>query len=571
MSRSTADTSTEAGGTDPRPGAPAHGPAPALTGHGDAGGLLGDASHEPSLGTPLVSGADDPAGDAGARDGRRSMTAQAGFIAAAKAFAFALNVALPLLLVRRLSQHDFGIYKQIFLVVNTALNMLPLGFGMSAFYFLPREGQRREAIVLNLLLFHLLVAGVACTALVLYPGLLSTLFRAPEVAARAPWVGVVILLWVGSYFLETVVVANGEIGLGSVLVIGVQWTRTALMLTAALTVGSIDALVVAAMIQGAIQLLVVLIYLRSRFGAYWRAFDWSVVRLQLAYAIPLGVAAVLQQLQIDLPHYFVSGRFGASDYAIYAVGCFELPLFGILCSAVAAVVIPRVSYLQSVANRDEIVELTAEMARKMALVVFPAYVLFLAVAHDFIRLLFTPTYLPSAAIFMVYLTFVPLMVVDTACDPVMRAYAEHRYFFLSVRLVVVAGLALTLGLVGGGLGLIQTVAMVVVFGIVERAVVLARVTRVLRLGRRDLGRFAALGRIACAAGFAGATAVAVRAVARPQHALTALAVYGLVFGAVYVLALFLLRVPTDHERAAVRRTAAAWRRAPTRPAEHPVA
>jgi hypothetical protein len=41
--------------------------------------------------------------------------------------------------VRRLSQQDLGLYKQAFFVVTTAMNLLPLGFAMSAFYFLPRE------------------------------------------------------------------------------------------------------------------------------------------------------------------------------------------------------------------------------------------------------------------------------------------------------------------------------------------------------------------------------------------------------------------------------------------------
>ena len=67
-----------------------------------------------------------------------TLARRAAWLASAKALAFALGFALPLILVRTLSQTEFGIYKQVFLLLNTGMTILPLGFAMSAFYFLPR-------------------------------------------------------------------------------------------------------------------------------------------------------------------------------------------------------------------------------------------------------------------------------------------------------------------------------------------------------------------------------------------------------------------------------------------------
>jgi len=52
------------------------------------------------------------------------------WLASAKAVAFALGFALPLILVRSLSQTEFGLYKQVFLLLNTAITILPLGFAI---------------------------------------------------------------------------------------------------------------------------------------------------------------------------------------------------------------------------------------------------------------------------------------------------------------------------------------------------------------------------------------------------------------------------------------------------------
>src|SRR4029453_15073243 len=94
----------------------------------------------------------------------------------AKTMSFTLSIALPLLLVRRLTQEDLGLYKQAFFVVTTAMNVLPLGFGMSAFYFPPREGTRQGAVVANILVFILTTGLAAALVLFLWPGLIAWLF-----------------------------------------------------------------------------------------------------------------------------------------------------------------------------------------------------------------------------------------------------------------------------------------------------------------------------------------------------------------------------------------------------------
>jgi hypothetical protein len=44
----------------------------------------------------------------------------------------------------RMDLDEVGVYKQVFLIVNTGVTVLPLGFSMSAYYFLPsREPDQR--------------------------------------------------------------------------------------------------------------------------------------------------------------------------------------------------------------------------------------------------------------------------------------------------------------------------------------------------------------------------------------------------------------------------------------------
>src|SRR5215212_9596365 len=244
-----------------------------------------------------------------------SMTAQAFWIMLAKTVAFSFTFALPLLLVRRLSQTDFGLYKQVFLLVGTAFSLLPLGVGMSAYYFLPREPARQPQIVFNILLFHLLVSALFLAAFALRPSLLSGLFNSAAMEGYAPLVGLVVMTWVTSSLLEVLAIARQELRLATALVILSQLTKAALMLGAVFLYGTVRALLYAALLQGVLQTAALFFYLRSRFGLFWRGFDAALWRAQLAYALPFGLASMLYRSQMELDNYFVSHQFDPAAYA----------------------------------------------------------------------------------------------------------------------------------------------------------------------------------------------------------------------------------------------------------------
>jgi O-antigen/teichoic acid export membrane protein/GT2 family glycosyltransferase/2-polyprenyl-3-methyl-5-hydroxy-6-metoxy-1,4-benzoquinol methylase len=486
-------------------------------------------------------------------DGGGSFTVRAAWLFFAKTFAFGLSFILPMLLVRQLSQHEFGLYKQVFLIVGTAIYVLPLGFGMSAFYFLPRERKRRDQVVFNILLFYLLMGGAACVALLLRPSLLATVFSSDEITGYAPLIGLVILLWVVSSFLEVAALANQESRLATIFIIVSQLAKTLLMLAAALALASVEALVYAAIIHGILQTTMLLLYLRSRFGIFWRRIDWAMVRTQMAYALPIGLASVLFLVQADLHNYFVSHQFSAAEFAIYAVGCFNLPFIGILSECVGSVTIPRVSYLQKNNHHRDIVELIANMMRKLAALYFPIYFFLLVTGREFITVLFTSQYESSWPIFAINLTMIPLGLVASACDPAIRAYAEHRYFIMKVRAAVIAALCVALWFGTRRFGLLGAIAVVVVFNLVERAVIAAKVVRILGVKRRDAALLKDIGKMAAAAFAAAVAAWTLRSFLLEASPLVLLAACGIVFCLAYVAGLQVLGVLTSEEREFIAR------------------
>ena len=151
----------------------------------------------------------------------------------------------------------------------------------------------------------------------------------------------------------------------------------------------------------------------------------------MVYAVPFGLAGILWMLQTDIHNYFVGYKFTTAEFAIYAYGCFELPLIAMLSESVTSVLIPRMSELQVNNDKDEMIRLTARAMQKLAFFYFPIYVFLLITARTFVITLFTENYLASVPIFMINLTILPFSILIT--DPMVRAYKELGRFLLGLR------------------------------------------------------------------------------------------------------------------------------------------
>jgi O-antigen/teichoic acid export membrane protein len=479
-----------------------------------------------------------------------SLTAQAFWLLVAKTVGFALTMALPLVLVRALSQSDFGLYKQAFLVVGTATTILPLGFGMSAFYFLPRAHDRHAAVVQHILAVHAAVGGLAAIALCVWPRLLAMIFGSDALVPYAPHIGAVIFTWTVGSFLDIVAVARQDLRASTFFIIGSQASKTAVFMLAALAAGSVGALITAAIVQGVAQIVVLAWYLQARFPGFWKSFHWPTLRTQASYALPLGLSALVLKCQNDVPHYFVAHAFGASAYAIFAVGVFNLPLIGLLRESVGSVMLPRVSLLEQQQDPRPILELVASVARKLALVYFPIYALLMVVGREVIVLLFTAQYLSSWPVFAIYLTIIPAGVI--VLDPITRAYAEQRFFLLKVRIVLFAILIAVLTFATNRLGLVGTISLMVAVQLLGTIAAAARMSRVIRISRADLAPFAPLGGIAAAAAAAGVVAAATRLALLPASPQTVVIVCGAMYALAYGGAMTAARMLVPEEWALVR-------------------
>ncbi len=469
------------------------------------------------------------------------LAVQAFWLTASKFVAAALNIALPILLVRLMPQTEYGIFKQAFLFVSTTSSIAMFGVGMSAYYFMPRLPERGGQIALNILVYNFIAGWIPLIAVGLYPRVLHFLFRSDALVPLAVLLGFIVLFTLTASLVQQIPVAMQDVRYSTIFIIGTQFARVILFATAALWFRTVEALLIAALLNQIFSMAVLVWYLDVRFPRFWMHFDWQFFKEQLAYALPYGAVGMLWVIQKDLDNYFVSHSLGPKDFAIYAVGWVDVPLLTLALESVVSVMIVRISSLQKEDRKEDIRHVTATATNQLAAIQFPMFAMLFVGGHDLIVLLYTKTYEASANIFLVSLVL--LLIGVFLLDPIVRAYKELRNFLLVVRICVFIALFCTLGPAIRHFGMIGAAVSTVTWQVIERILIAWCAVRTVDASIHDLYLYYDLFKVTGVTIAAGVLAYLVRNLINPRLLIPRILVVGICVCAVYLPAVFWLRLP----------------------------
>jgi len=225
----------------------------------------------------------------------------------------------------------------------------------------------------------------------------------------------------------------------------------------------------------------------------------------------------------------------AATFAIYAQGCFQVPIVNLLYAPISDIL--QVRFAQPGVREDRAL-LFHDANLRLAAVFFPFTAGMVAAAPLFIPALFTHVYDPSVPIFRVAILVTPLAALPL--DGALRAMGHTRYLFRAF----LGRLLLTVPAVLIGLKLFGMVGAITGHALAEsavRLVMLDRVRRELSLAWREVLPWGQLAVIACASLAACVPAVLISglAVAGPRPFL-ALCAAGTLYCAVYLAVIALM-------------------------------
>ena len=479
-----------------------------------------------------------------------SFTERAAWLTAANFIGFAMMSITPFVIVRLLDPMQFGIYKQLFLILTTTLSVLNLQVASSAYYFMPRAEGKQLQVALNIILFYAGAGMVVAIIFLLFPGWAGYIFNNQEVVHYIPQLGLAILLWAVSANLEVIPLSLGDVRVSSTFIVLAQVMKCCLLVTAAVMFRSVRAILWASIIEGAMQSLFMMLYIRRKFGALWRPIDWQLFKQQIGNALPFGTGSTIQGVQSDLHNYFVSYYFSPIVYATYVNGCFQLPLLSLLQYSFAGVLIPEVAQMAATGNFRGIVEAWLNAMRKLAMLILPICALMFVLRYEIITTLFTKAYANSVPIFSIYLVNLALLTILTGS--ILRAFDEFRFYRLKLHLVLipVSWLSLYTGIKWAGL--IGAVTATVLVQTIDVSISLLMAARKVELKVQDLKHLAPLVKTLLAIGAAAILTYTVKLALGSLHPFVVIIACGMTFVLIYLGITFAAGGLTESEKLELR-------------------
>ncbi len=328
-----------------------------------------------------------------------------------------LTFSIPIVLARSLDQHNYGTYKQFFLLAATIYLIGQVGLTASLYYFIPRQsGADRGRIFVQTLGGLFVVGAVGAVLVMLFTGPVAARWNNPTLdALRLP---LALYIW---FFLAAAPLEIGLTSTNRTTWAGVTYVISDLFKTAAL-VGPIllgrgvTGLAWAVTAFAAVRL--VAAWALAFSGAMGKAAlpTRASVKEQLAYSVPFAGAVFLATAQMQLSQFFVASMTDASTYAIYAVGILQLPLTDMLYTPIAEVMMVRLASSKT----EDAPGVFREAVARLALFFLPLAGFALAVGPELIPTLYTAAYLASVPIFLIAVFELPLSALPV--DGLLRSY-----------------------------------------------------------------------------------------------------------------------------------------------------
>jgi O-antigen/teichoic acid export membrane protein len=463
-----------------------------------------------------------------------------------RTLAFAATFFIPVVLARIFDPAAFGTYKQLFLVHSTIYYIAQLGMASSLYYFLPRAPHEAGRYVANSMWF-LGLAGLAALGLVVVASpKIAQWMSNNALTAYLPWIGLYLFLMMLSMALEIVLISRSQYFWASASYAISDLARAAAFILPVLVFRQLRWLLWGAVAVAFVRVVVTLVYFRREFRNTFIP-DRALLKSQLAYALPFAAAVLLETLQASFPQYAVSYLFDPATFAIFAVGCLQIPLVDFAASPTSDVMMVKMQERLAEGRKPAMLKIWHDTTWKLALLFFPLFAFCVVAARQIIVFLFTAKYTASVPIFMAWSTVILLTTFQV--DGVMRVFAQ-TWFLLALNMI---RLVIIVGLIKWSLSqfhLVGPVFVIVLATLVSKAAALARMKSLLEISTAELLPWRSLGVLLCTV--AGA-AVAALAVKSQIHVSTVplLAVTAAVFALTYIALVWRFDLLQEDEKRAI--------------------
>lgn len=368
-----------------------------------------------------------------------------------------------IVLVRFLSAGDYGTYRQSFLIVNTISMILMFSLPASMLFFMPKlDNPHRKGFVVQTIIILASLGALGSAISYFMTDFISAKFSNPDMRLIMPYFSFYILFFLSFQFSTAMFIGLDKFKLSANIQIVSQILNLALIVGAVMMGASVFTLLKLVFASVAIQSVCMILISLYQFKGVKLSWNTGLLKQQFAYALPLGCAGIIYYLGKEIDKYCLAMFFNPAVYALYVVGCLDIPFLAEISNSIGSVLVPKMAGMYHSGEKNELIALWRETIRKSALLFMPVFTLFFVLAQALIVTLYTRDYIEAVKVFQIYL-FVHLMrilnsnfIIQATGKTQIILFTTILYLISNTILNIISIKVFKLGIIGPALATIVT-------------------------------------------------------------------------------------------------------------------
>jgi len=435
----------------------------------------------------------------------RRLTRRALSIGMVRAADKAMQMLLPIVLVRCLDTATFGEYRLLWLVVGTVMTIATLNMAGGLNFFLPRSDARGKRLYVHQTMLFLCASALFFAALTgpWNPLLPATLEPLQKYGAEVP---AFVALWVAAVLLDHLPTIDERVRWQANATLAMSLLRVGLIAWGAFATGDLGVMLWLMMAAVAAKLVLLLVYVARYHGLGGPWFERRAFAEQFTHVAPFGLAGALYGLRGQADQWIAAALFSLHSFAAFSIAAVLHPLVLIFRRSVVEAFLPNMSRLQARGDVAGMMDLNSRGNVMVGALLYPALAFVFAFTEDIVTVVYTAAYLEAASVMRVYIVGMVVLVLEVGSVVLLLRQGGFSFRVNLIALVlsvaVSGALALTVGLAGAAAGSVVSVLL-------DRTLMLRRISTEVGIPVRKLQDWRGL---LIALGYAIASAALIRTV-----------------------------------------------------------
>jgi O-antigen/teichoic acid export membrane protein len=332
-----------------------------------------------------------------------SLNSQAKSIFIGTLIATIFQFLIPALLVRMISQENFGVLRQFQLVTATFISFLGMGYTSSLFYFYPiSDSNGKRKIIQQTQFLFLINLFIFLIIFFFYGTKILSFLNFSEFLDFKMYVYLFVSFMILSSIIEIIFTLEKNTFWNKLYPSIDTLLRFFLFLIFIFLFPGLEGPIFALVVYAFIRMIIFLTYSYTYLKDIYK-LDYKLIMSQLKYSIPFGLAIIINIVSTRFDKFFINQYITPAEYGIYSIAFLGIPILGQFFNSIHNVAVPQIAIFMNENRLGEATELWKKIVDKTSNVTIPSVFLFWLLADEIITILYTTDYIEAANYYRIFI------------------------------------------------------------------------------------------------------------------------------------------------------------------------